>query len=109
MAHTPCVYVPNDTNIEYTNLHKWGAVFPIFKTHIYPDTTDEVRNYAATARVALREFRNDVDMLGLIGDPALGALAIMTLCSFGIRQIHVLKYDKHMGAYYPISLEVTWP
>lgn len=106
MTHGPLVFIPNDTHVEYTNIHKWGTVVPIFKTHIYPDKTDEIVKFSARAKIVLRDFRSDVDMLALVGDPALGVLAAMTLVSLDKRRVTVLKWDKHHGAYYPATFEI---
>lgn len=105
MTQGPRVFVPNDVHIEYTNLHKWGTVCTIFKAHLYPDTVDQIGQFSKTAAVVLKDFRPEVDMLALIGDPALGALAIMTLVSLDKARVTVLKWDKHLGAYYPATLE----
>lgn len=106
MTHGPFIYVPNDVHIEYTNLHKWGKIVTIFRSHLYPDTVDQIGQFSKIAARVLKDFRPDVDMLALIGDPALGSLAVMTLChSYGHKRITVLKWDKHHGAYYPATLE----
>lgn len=107
MISHPAVYVPNDVNIEFTNLHKWGRVVPIFKNSIYPDTTSEVKMLGLQAVKALENFDRETDMLALIGDPALAVLCVMALgFSLSINKITVLKYDKHLGAYYPIQMEL---
>lgn len=103
----PVVYIPNDVHHQFTNLHKWGTVKPLFKTHIYPDTADSIAALQNQVRTALADFRRDVDFIGLLGDPALIALTMMVLgFSLSTAKVRVLKWDRHLGAYYPIVLEV---
>lgn len=102
------VYVPNIINLEYTVLTSWGEVAPIFNGHIYPDTFNEMQDFKNQAFKALSNFNKDMDYIGLVGDPALQALAMLTLgFTLSIDTVRVLKYDKRLVAYYPITLRVS--
>lgn len=107
MTHDPCIYTPTSLKPEYTfNLRDWGTLVTIFKSHIYPDEADNMRPFVLEARDKLKDFRETQDKLVLAGDPALHVLSIMTLISLDVRRITVLKWDKHLQAYYPITMEV---
>lgn len=107
MITHPTVYVPNYIGVENTNLHKWGAIQAVFTTSIYPDTTDEVKSMARGAVKMFENFDRDLDMLALMGDPALISLCVMALSKkLRMNKIIVLKYDRHLGAYYPVTLEL---
>ncbi len=104
----PKIFVPNDANIEFTNLGEWGEIIPIFSGYIYPDTFGEMEVYTGQAKRILDGFDPGIDMVALIGDPALQALCILIIGQvYDINRMRVLKYDKRLNAYYPVTLDTT--
>lgn len=110
MTHGPRVYAPNEINLSHSGLDKWGQITPIFTGHVYPDTNNEMEVFCKQAHKVLADFRMDVDMLALTGDPALCTLATATLVylkgSVNARRFTVLKYDRKLGGYYPVHISI---
>jgi len=102
----PAVFIANDINLDLSSLNKWGCVVSVFRTHLFPDTVDEMYHYIKIAKEKLEHYDPQCDTIAMVGDPILTSLIVACVVEKGINRFTLLKYDRKLCAYYPVTIDI---
>lgn len=100
----PKVFVVERTKHDISQLHNWGDVVVLFGRSFYPDDKEERVLKSREILEEVLDYDPRWDYVVPVGDPVNLAIVTQFLVTLDKTPIHLLKYDRHHGDYYPVEI-----